>query len=435
MKNLYCKTHFSFIIALLLVSFISSCAKKATTTPNSTPDGDSGVINVPDPVIYGISPQSGLPNTVIKISGSSFNTTPGSTIVYLNDLQMPISSITSTQITVTVPATANSGQLVLRTGTAQLQSPVSFTVMYGTVDDFISIGGGNQLKHLALDRQENAFSDNGTSIYKILSDGRTQPITSSTGDFKAIADFTILAIGDMYVANAGNFNIVKITPDKTATVFAGNGTQGYADGTGTAAKFSAITGITHDVLGNLYVNDAHRVRKISTAGVVTTIAGNGTDGYANGKGADAQFGNLEGIAIDDEGTIYVTDREFRNIRRISADGVVTTLAGSGATGLVDGAGVAAQFTNPRQLAIDLAGNIWVTDENPSLPVYEVREINKLGLVTTFIKGTSNAGVLTGPAFSASVNSPLGMMFDPAGNLYIANTGARVISKVTFYAIK
>jgi len=375
-----------------------------------------------------------LPNTVIKISGSSFNTTPGSTVVYLNDLQMPISSITSTQITVTVPATANSGQLVLRTGTAQLQSPVSFTVMYGSVDNFISVGI-TQLKHFALDRQGNAFSDNGTSIYKILSDGRTQPITNSNGDFKTIADFTILAIGDMYVANAGNFNIVKIAPDKTATVFAGDGTQGYADATATAAKFSAITGITHDVLGNLYVNDAHRVRKISTTGVVTTIAGNGVDGYANGKGTDVQFGNLEGIAIDDEGTIYVTDREFRNIRRISADGVVTTLAGSGATGLVDGVGAAAQFTNPRQLAIDLAGNIWVTDENPSLPVYEVREINKLGVVTTFIKGTSNTGVLTGPAFSASVNSPLGMMFDPAGNLYIANTGAREVSKVTFYAIK
>jgi hypothetical protein len=375
-----------------------------------------------------------LPNTVIKISGSSFNTTPGSTVVYLNDLQMPISSITSTQITVTVPATANSGQLVLRTGTAQLQSPVSFTVMYGSVDNFISVGI-TQLKHFALDRQGNAFSDNGTSIYKILSDGRTQPITNSNGDFKTIADFTILAIGDMYVANAGNFNIVKIAPDKTATVFAGDGTQGYADATATAAKFSAITGITHDVLGNLYVNDAHRVRKISTTGVVTTIAGNGVDGYANGKGTDVQFGNLEGIAIDDEGIIYVTDREFRNIRRISVDGVVTTLVGSGATGLVDGVGAAAQFTNPRQLAIDLAGNIWVTDEDSSLPVYEVREINKLGVVTTFIKGTAAKGVLTGPAFSASVNSPLGMMFDPAGNLYIANTGAGVVSKVTFAPIK
>ncbi len=389
---------------------------------------------MPDPVIYGISPQGGLPNTVIKISGSSFNTTPGSTVVYLNDLQMPISSITSTQITVTVPATANSGQLVLRTGTAQLQSPVSFTVMYGSVDNFISVGI-TQLKHFALDRQGNAFSDNGTSIYKILSDGRTQPITNSNGDFKTIADFTILAIGDMYVANAGNFNIVKIAPDKTATVFAGDGTQGYADATATAAKFSAITGITHDVLGNLYVNDAHRVRKISTTGVVTTIAGNGVDGYANGKGTDVQFGNLEGIAIDDEGIIYVTDREFRNIRRISVDGVVTTLVGSGATGLVDGVGAAAQFTNPRQLAIDLAGNIWVTDEDSSLPVYEVREINKLGVVTTFIKGTAAKGVLTGPAFSASVNSPLGMMFDPAGNLYIANTGAGVVSKVTFAPIK
>ncbi|MBC7398792.1 MAG: hypothetical protein H7289_02515, partial [Mucilaginibacter sp.] len=113
------------------------------------------------------------------------------------------------------------------------------------------------------------------------------------------------------------------------------------------------------------------------------------------------------------------------------DGVVTTYAGNGTAGLADGPGTTAQFSHPTLLAFDLAGNLFVADSNPLLPVYEIRMVNRLGSVSTFLKGTSNSGVINGPASTASVNLADGMTFDPAGNMYIVNTGANIISKVTF----
>ncbi|MCC8425410.1 IPT/TIG domain-containing protein [Mucilaginibacter sp. UR6-11] len=433
MRKVKKKVRFGTVmLALLLAGLISGCAKKAID-PHWGAGDDSGVNDSTLPVLYDFTPKSGLGNTVIKISGKDFDTSPGNTVVFINDLRLAISSVTSTEIVATIPAKANTGKLVIGNGNSTFQSEVNFTVMYASSENFFTLGI-TSIKHFGLDRQGVGYGDNGTSIYKIGANGITTLMMNPGTDFKAISDFTMLPIGDIYVANQGNFNIAKITPERVTTVFAGDGTEGYADGPGKTAKFSAITGIAHDILGNLYVNDAHRVRKISATGVVTTIAGNGTDGYVDAKGANAQFGSLEGIVVDEEGTIYVTDRKYRNIRRISADGVVTTLAGGGAAGFADGTGTAAQFSNPRQLAIDLAGNIWVTDENSSIPLYEVRVINKFGVVTTFIKGMSNNGVLTGSAVSATVNSPLGLTFDLAGNLYIANTGAGIVSKLTFRPI-
>jgi hypothetical protein len=381
------------------------------------------------PAIFSISPTQGLPNSTVIIKGKYLKAGVSNNVVYLNDLQATVTSASSTEIAITVPASAKSGVFAIRTGAAQLATS-KFNVMEGTVSTAFNLSPVH-IEHIALDRDGNTFGDNPTVIYKITSAGLRSEFAGSATNFKSIGDITVRQSGDMYVANTGNFNIMKVTPIKAASVFAGDGTPGYTDGIGTAAQFTAPTRITHDVVGNLYVVDVHRIRKISTSGVVTTLAGNGVDGSVDGPGTTAQFGTLSGIAVDADNNVFVSDSKYLKIRKITPAGVVTTLAGSGTAGFANGEGNSAQFTKPTGLAVDESGNLFVSDENSSLPMYTVRMVNKGGFVSTLIKGQSNTGVDNGLTYSASVNSPNGLTFDTSGNLFIVNTGANIISKVTF----
>jgi hypothetical protein len=331
----------------------------------------------------------------------------------------------------TIPANATTGKLELTSGSTVITSTVNFNVLSGTVSTFFDLGT-NHLEHISIDGRGNIYGESSKLIYKISPIDGITTYAGLNNEFIALWGSVVDPVfGDVYVSDRGSFNVKRITTDKIFSIMAGNGLEGIVDGQGLAAKFVAPTGIAMDQKGNLYVNDTHRVRKISTSAEVTTLAGSGTDGNVDGKGAAAQFGSLEGIAVDGEGNVYVSDTKFLNIRKITPDGVVTTLAGNGTPGFTDGAGATAQFNRPRGLAVDPAGNVFVTDENSLLPLFEIRVINKLGAVTTLLKGTSSTGIINGPTNGASTNAPDGMTFDSSGNLYISNTGANVISKVTF----
>ena len=256
--------------------------------------------------------------------------------------------------------------------------------------------------------------------------------TGSAASFKNPYAIALDAAANLYVTDKGNFKLRKITPLGVVTDFAGSGTAGYLNSaTASSAQFKDVTGITADIAGNIYVSDMadNRIRKISTAGAVTTFAGSGAAAYADGTGNAAQFNNPWGLASDIAGNIYVGDTYNNKIRKITPGGVVTSIAGS-TNGSNDGISSSAQFLNPANVALDIAGNVYISD-------YGNQKIRKLGLnnyVTTLAgDGTSGStdglGVTAGPGNFASFNYPSGLNLDAAGNSYIADQNNNKIRKI------
>ena len=193
--------------------------------------------------------------------------------------------------------------------------------------------------------------------------------------------------GNFYVADVGNATIRKITPAAVVTTLAGSSQNaGSADGTGSAAQFYAPHGVAADAAGNVFVADTGNktIRKITPAGAVTTLAGlAGASGWADGTGGAARFNRPTGVAVDTAGNVFVADTENFVIRKITPAGVVTTLAGQpGVNGMLDGTGSGAQLNYPFVITIDSAGNLFVSEELR----YTIRKITAAGVVTT-IAGT------------------------------------------------
>lgn len=232
--------------------------------------------------------------------------------------------------------------------------------------------------------------------------------------------------GTMYVADYNNHRIRKITSRGVVTTLAGSGVSGFADGTGTAAQFSFPYGIAVDANDNVYVSDYgnHRIRKITPSGVVTTLAGSGTSGSADGTGTAAQFNEPYGLDVDATGTIYVADYGNHRIRKITPSGVVTTFAGS-TSGFAEGTGTAAMFKNPSDVVADANGNVYVSDTFNN----RIRNITSSGTVSTFA-GSGAAGFANATGTIANFKNPSGITIDTDGNLYVAENSNHSIRKIT-----
>jgi sugar lactone lactonase YvrE len=235
------------------------------------------------------------------------------------------------------------------------------------------------------------------------------------------------AAGNVYVADTFNHRIRVVNPAGLVTTLAGAGVQGSADDTGTAAGFSYPRSVAVDASGNVYVADAgnHAIRRVSPAGVVTTFAGSGSSGSADGAGTAASFNCPSGVAADAAGNLYVADSCNQRIRHISPAGVVTTLAGSGSIGAADGTGTVASLAFPRGVAVDSAGIVYVADTSN----FKIRRVSPDGVVTT-LAGSGSYGPGDGSGSAAGFHLPETVATDPSGNVYVADSSDCMIRAIT-----
>jgi WD40 repeat protein len=287
----------------------------------------------------------------------------------------------------------------------------------GTTAQFASPFG------LAVDKNDNIYVADAANnrIRKITPAGI---VTTLEAELDKPNDVAIDKAGNIYALERDNHRIRKIALDGTLTTLAGNGSPGNADGIGTSAQFNSPSAIAVDSENNVYVADTdnHRIRKITPAGKVTTLAGNKQD-YAEGIGTTASFNSPRGVTVDTNNNVYVTDSKNYRIRKITPEGLVTTLAGR-TDGLADGEGLNAQFSFNEKIAVDHTGNLYVTDTlNQS-----IRLITPLGKVIT-LAGDGNVGTKDGLGTEALFYQPLGIVIDSKGHVYVSETSL-LIRKLT-----
>ncbi|MFT5724010.1 MAG: sugar lactone lactonase YvrE [Bacteroidia bacterium] len=249
--------------------------------------------------------------------------------------------------------------------------------------------------------------------------------TGTNAYFGSTPSLDIDASGNVYVADAANYLIRKITSSGVVTTFAGKGNQGSVDGTGTSASFAYPFSLSTDASGNIYIGESYKIRKISSSGVVTTLAGSSSSGFVDGTGASAQFNGIYGLTVDNSGNIYAADKYNHCIRKVTPAGVVTTLAGSGSSGYSDGTGTTARFNNPHGITVDGSGNVYVSDQGNA----RIRKISSTGVVTT-VAGNGSFSVSNGTGSAATFYYPAGMEMDASGNVYIASSAGNIIRKMT-----
>jgi uncharacterized delta-60 repeat protein len=249
--------------------------------------------------------------------------------------------------------------------------------------------------------------------------------------FNQPGGLTINSAGALTVSDTANGTLRSITTAGVVTTLAGSSaSRGSADGVGTAALFSAPIGIAQYSTGTFFVADStnHTIRMVTPSGTVTTFAGTaGNSGASDGTGVAARFNNPTGVAVDGTGNVYVSDTTNNLIRKISPSGVVTTLAGvTGIAGSQDGIGSGALFNQPGGLTVDFGGNVYVADTGNSA----IRKISPTGVVTTLAGLPTVGGLKDGTGTDAWFNQPKSLTIDSAGNLYVADTGNAAIREVT-----
>ncbi|MNK28389.1 Serine/threonine-protein kinase PknD [compost metagenome] len=421
-----------FFFIILAILSVTSCKKDSKAPVTST------AIK-----ITSLWPVNGQSAMIVTINGKNFSTDPAANIVKFNGVNAVVIEASSTQLQVVSPDNAGNGKVTVTLNGQSAEGPV-FTYQEAPASEYIvSTFAGDGIAGLlngaaadaqfrnpegvAVDAQGNiivADRQNHT-IRKITQTGQVTTIagdgtagyTDGVGTYAKFNSPWKVAVdlqGNIIVADRDNFKIRKITPDGTVSTLAGS-TAGFADGIGNAAKFMQPLDVVADGEGNVYVadNTAHRIRKVTPSGTVTTLAGDGTAGFLDGTGTQAKFRNPSGLTLDQQGNIIVADRLNHRIRKITPAGIVTTVAGAGTTGLLDADVLTAKFADPYGVVVDATGNILVSE----LTNARIRKITSAGQVSTL--AGSSAGFADGLSVNAKFNQPTDLDVDANGNIYVA----------------
>jgi sugar lactone lactonase YvrE len=257
--------------------------------------------------------------------------------------------------------------------------------------------------------------------------GGSQDGVGTAARFNHPVGLAIASTGVLYVADIDNHTIRSITPAGLVQTVAGAaGSKGSADGPVATARFNTPYAVVLGPEGELYVADTYNqtIRKITAAGVVSTVAGlAGSKGYADGTASQARFNHPSSIARAPDGTLYVADDDNQLVRKITPAGVVTTLAGTpGKKGFAEGPAQAARFHAPTSVAVAATGTVYVADYINSV----IRQITPDGQVSTFAGRFKGWGHLDGSPQEARFKFPFGVAVGPTGWVYVADTGNRTI---------
>jgi len=310
---------------------------------------------------------------------------------------------------------------------AQLQYPYGVAVD-GAGNLFIADYSNNRVRKVTPDGMISTIAGNGTQGFS----GDGGPATSAQLYYPD--GLALDAAGNLYIADGGNYRIRKVTPAGVISTVVGNGYGFGGDGgPATSAQLSIPASVAVDASGNLFIADAanNRIRKVTPDGVISTVAGNGTQGFGGdgGPATSAQLSNPESVAVDVAGNLFIADTGNNRIRMVTPAGVISTVAGSGSLGFGGDGGPAtsAQLSGPTSVAVDAVGNLFVADYGNS----RIRKVTPAGAISTVAgDGTWGYGGDGGPATSAQLMRPWGVAVDTAGDLFIADAENNRIRKVT-----
>jgi hypothetical protein len=352
------------------------------------------------PQINEITPSTGEAGTEVVIIGKYFSPRAADNTVLFNGVATEVLSASPSELIVNAPSGAGTGhvQVIVR-GRQSSGNPV-FT--YESAISVITIAGSTR------------GNEDGPALQ---------------AKFGWISGMVFDEQGNLYITDPGNHSIRKMTPDGIVSTIAG-GVPGFADGTGSEAMFNHPSDITIDHDGNLIVCEFNNcsIRKVTPEGVVTTISGTGEWGYVDGPAQTAMFDSPEAVAVDKDGNIIVADYFNHRIRKITPAGMVSTIAGTGPLGYEggghnDGAALQAVFTMPVDLVIDDNGDIYITEQAPV-----IRKLSN-GVVSTIAGHPTEHGFLDGPAFEARFHNPWGIDLDSAKNIFVVDSYNGRIRKI------
>ena len=310
---------------------------------------------------------------------------------------------------------------------ASLSYPSSVAVdVSGNI--FIADNSNNRIRKVDTNGIITTIAGNGSAGYS--GDGGS----AANANLNYPHSMAVDASGNVFISDSSNHRIRKVDTNGIITTLAGNGTQGYSGDGGPAmtASLNLPSSVAVDVSGNIFIADYsnHRIRKVGTNGNITTLAGNGTQGYSGdgGPAISTKLNYPSGVAADISGNVFITDQGNQRVRKVDSNGIITTIAGNGSAGYSGDGGLAtnACLYNPFGVAVDASGKLFIAD------VYNhcIRKVESNKIITTIagngVYGYSGDG---GPAISAKLYNPSGVTVDLSGNVLIADTNNRRIRKV------